>query len=75
MIVTTGVDRDCGVIRDSALEPGETQRRCLSRFESGVPIHPVSPDPPMLTVPTAQPESDHSPWYVSAAVDFIIHIF
>ena len=38
------------VKRDIGLEPGETQTKCLSQLEPGVPIHLVFPNPPRLLV-------------------------
>ena len=34
----------------TGLEPGETQTKCLSQLEPGVPIHLVFPNPPWLLV-------------------------
>ena len=38
------------VNRDTGLEPGESETKCLSRLEPGVPIHLHCPDPPCLMV-------------------------
>ena len=38
------------VNRDTGLEPGETQTKCLSRIEPGNPIDLHGPGPPRLTV-------------------------
>ena len=45
------VDRDSGgESRHGARVERDTETRCLSRLEPGVPIQPVSPNPPRLMV-------------------------